>query len=68
MVSLPFVFNLSCGENFLLIFFKTRFPWMMGCCGRVHWLLGEGQQLFWLLSPEHLIMITQTMFAEYKWT
>jgi hypothetical protein len=57
-------FDLSCGENLLLIFSKTR---MMGCCGRVHWLLGEGQQLFWLLSPEHLIMITQTIFAEYKY-
>jgi hypothetical protein len=61
-------FNLSCGENLLLIFFKTRFPWMTGFCGRVHWLLGEGEQLFWLLSPEHLTMITQTIFAEYKWT
>jgi hypothetical protein len=30
--------------------------------------LGEGKQLFWLLSPEHSIMITQTIFAEYNWT
>jgi hypothetical protein len=35
--------------------------WSYGCCGRVSWLLVHGQQLPWLLWPEHLIVITQAM-------
>jgi hypothetical protein len=30
------------------------------------WLLVQGQELPWLLWPVHLIVITQTMFAELK--
>jgi hypothetical protein len=37
--------------------------WSYGCCGRVSWLLVHGQQLPWLLWPEHLIVITQAMFS-----
>ncbi len=45
-------------------FYEVKNPALpRGCCGRVHWLLGEGQQLPWQLWAEHLTMITQTMFA-----
>ncbi len=37
--------------------------WSYGCCGRVSWLLVHGQQLPWLLWPEHIIVITQAMFS-----
>jgi hypothetical protein len=37
--------------------------WSYGCCGRVSWLLVHGQQLPWLLWPEHVIVITQAMFS-----
>jgi hypothetical protein len=39
--------------------------WSYGCCGRVSWLLVHGQQLPWLLWPQHLIVITEAMFSHH---
>ncbi len=37
-----------------------------GCCGRVPWLLGEGQQLPWLLWHAHHWVTTKTMSGPSK--
>ncbi len=43
-----------------------KFNGAMGVVEGWLWLLVQGQQLPWLLWPVHLIVITQTMFAELK--
>ncbi len=53
-------------SSYVIFLINVFFKKSHGCCGRVPWLLGEGQELPWLLWHAHYWVTTKTMSGPTK--